>query len=235
MSNIDLDIDHACSEDFRGKLMVDFANSSIGGGVLGHGAVQEEIIFLKHIEPLVCLVFTEELTDSESFVIIGSTRYNSTKGYSFGFEWEDNFMDCVSLDSSNRNDTHIVAIDAYDFSGKEHLQYLPRYLQRELDKCAVGFLGDPEETGLRGVASGKWGCGVFKGDEELKFLIQWLAASACAREFIFLTWDMKDLESLFKVLDKLRGKMVKEVYNFLISQGLRLQKGVFACILADLA
>ena len=34
------------------------------------------------------------------------------------------------------------------------------------------------EPRLRPVATGNWGCGVFKGDPELKAVIQWAAASA---------------------------------------------------------
>ena len=37
------------------------------------------------------------------------------------------------------------------------------------------------------IVTGRWGCGAFGGDDELKFLIQWVAASEANREMIFLT------------------------------------------------
>ena len=46
-------------------------------------------------------------------------------------------------------------------------------------KIAEAFLEDPAgEPRVRPVATGNWGCGVFKGDPELKAVIQWAAASA---------------------------------------------------------
>ncbi|KAJ0400150.1 hypothetical protein P43SY_007169 [Pythium insidiosum] len=39
------------------------------------------------------------------------------------------------------------------------------------------------------VASGNWGCGVFGGDPELKFLIQWLAATAASRSLVYVMFD----------------------------------------------
>lgn len=53
------------------------------------------------------------------------------------------------------------------------------------------------------VCTGKWGCGAFKGDEELKFLIQWVAVSEASREMIYIT----DSESKIKEF----GLLVKEL------------------------
>ena len=57
-------------------------------------------------------------------------------------------------------------------------QYSKKAVRREICKANVGFEG----AGLEAdedtpIVSGRWGCGAFKGDEELKFLIQWVAAS----------------------------------------------------------
>lgn len=53
-------------------LQVDFASSWIGGGVLGSGLVQEEILFLMNPELIVSRLFTERLEDSECLIITGS-------------------------------------------------------------------------------------------------------------------------------------------------------------------
>ena len=38
-----------------------------------------------------------------------------------------------------------------------------------------------QKTVLRPVATGNWGCGAFKGDPQLKALLQWMAVSSCGR------------------------------------------------------
>ena len=48
-------------EEFSNYYIVDFANKKIGGGVLGNGSVQEEILFLIHTELIVLLIFTPQL------------------------------------------------------------------------------------------------------------------------------------------------------------------------------
>lgn len=54
-----------------GLLQVDFANKYVGGGVLGYGCVQEEIRFLICPELLISRLFTEELGNTESLIMIG--------------------------------------------------------------------------------------------------------------------------------------------------------------------
>lgn len=53
---------------------------------------------------------------------------------------------------------------------------------RELLKAYVGFecsneLASFEKEEKMSISTGRWGCGIFGGDPQLKFLIQWLAAS----------------------------------------------------------
>ena len=49
-------------------VQVDFANEYVGGGVLGRGAVQEELFFLQHPELIASRIFTERLLDKECLV-----------------------------------------------------------------------------------------------------------------------------------------------------------------------
>jgi poly(ADP-ribose) glycohydrolase len=47
------------------------------------------------------------------------------------------------------------------------------------------------------LSTGKWGCGAFGGDVQLKFLIQWMAATMTDKEIIFHTFnDNNCLEKL---------------------------------------
>ncbi|XP_010522255.1 PREDICTED: probable poly(ADP-ribose) glycohydrolase 2 [Tarenaya hassleriana] len=51
-----------------------------------------------------------------------------------------------------------------------------------------------------GVATGNWGCGIFKGDPELKTMIQWLAASQSGRPFLsYYTFELEALQNLDQV------------------------------------
>lgn len=52
-------------------LQVDFANKYMGGGVLGMGAVQEELRFLICPEMIVTRLFTECLEKNESLIMKG--------------------------------------------------------------------------------------------------------------------------------------------------------------------
>jgi poly(ADP-ribose) glycohydrolase len=66
-----LDFGKTSVEEVPGCIKVDFANCYVGGGVLSRGCVQEEILFLTYIEPIVSLLFTERLNDNEVLVISG--------------------------------------------------------------------------------------------------------------------------------------------------------------------
>lgn len=50
---------------------MDFANRFVGGGVTGHGLVQEEIRFVINPELIVSRLFTEALEPDECLIITG--------------------------------------------------------------------------------------------------------------------------------------------------------------------
>ncbi|TRY75215.1 hypothetical protein TCAL_16810 [Tigriopus californicus] len=56
-------------DDGFGMLQVDFANALVGGGVLGHGCVQEEIRFLISPELILSRLFTEGSSGNECLVV----------------------------------------------------------------------------------------------------------------------------------------------------------------------
>ncbi len=60
-------------------IQVDFANKFIGGGVLGHGCLQEEIRFLICPELIVSRLFTEVLDPNEVVEITGAEMYSTYK------------------------------------------------------------------------------------------------------------------------------------------------------------
>lgn len=72
-------------------------------------------------------------------------------------------------------------MDAHDFKSNPFTQFQPMYIKRELNKALVAFEKQPYALPDAMISTGSWGCGVYCGDKELKFVIQWLAASAAQR------------------------------------------------------
>ena len=126
------------------SLHLDFANKYIGGGVLGHGCVQEEILFSIAAECLASLLFCERMDVNEAIVIIGAERFCRYRGYGSSFEfagaWEGKEQYEVVREERGRRRGRrvIVAIDAIPFSRKL-LQWQDHAIARELLKAYVGF------------------------------------------------------------------------------------------------
>jgi len=54
-------------------------------------------------------------------------------------------------------------------------------------------------------ATGNWGCGVFGGDPQYKFLLQWLVASQVGRPLVYAPFDdhrMRGMEALVAELQR---------------------------------
>jgi hypothetical protein len=178
--------------DARGHLLADFANKFIGGGVLGGGCVQEEIMFLVAPESLVSLLLAPVMQGHEAIVIAGAERYSAHTGYAATFAYAGDLVDacgvvgegeaCGALTPGSAR-TALVAFDALPFSWRlpQAAQLAPEAVLRELLKASAAFgLGQarewPEEVGCGAgvappVATGHWGCGAFNG--------AWCAARVC--------------------------------------------------------
>jgi poly(ADP-ribose) glycohydrolase len=202
LSEVEVNHDRSI-EDYEGPcLQVDFANRFIGGGTLGYGNVQEELMFAVSPELIASMAFTEEMDDNEAIVMVGAEHISLFTGYeraSHAGRKHDN----RPIDEHNRLDSHVVAIDALELMGMEANQYKDWEIARELNKAFIGFTGDSADpTPLRPVVTGKWGCGVFRGDPQLKFMIQWAAASRVGRKMVFMTFrdhSLRDIEEVVRV------------------------------------
>ncbi|XP_055851769.1 poly(ADP-ribose) glycohydrolase [Episyrphus balteatus] len=200
----------------RGLLQVDFANKFLGGGVLGHGCVQEEIRFSICPELLISKLFTECLRPTEALIMVGCEMYSKYKGYSNSFIWDGNFEDNTPLDSSRRKSVHIVAIDALPFAKPSH-QYREDLMLRELNKAYVGFF-HPLDSIAPGVASGNWGCGAFGGEATLKALLQLMACTVAKRPLVYFTFgDEKLRDSVHQIHTFFieNNVTVKELWRYL--------------------
>ena len=162
-------------------IMVDFANMHLGGGVLTNGAVQEEIMMMAFPEMLAARLVCPPMGDNEAIIIYGARRMVLTKGYSDGFEF---VRPLKLLPRAIAEKSTIVCIDATNFKTfpSDSYQYGKKGVRRELNKAYAGFAGASYRAGEdEAVCTGKWGCGAFGGNEEMKFVIQWIACSEAER------------------------------------------------------
>lgn len=203
-------------EDATGKLQVDFANKFLGGGVLGHGCVQEEIRFVICPELLVTKLFCECLKPSEAILVTGAERYSNYTGYASTFKWNGNYEDLTQWDTSRRKQCTIVAIDALEFRDSSH-QFREELMLREMNKAYVGFYHDLSSP-APAVASGNWGCGAFRGEPLLKSLLQLIVCAHINRPLCYFTFrdeELKEsLEQIFQFL-KVNNVLVKDLWQML--------------------
>ncbi|RCN39090.1 poly glycohydrolase [Ancylostoma caninum] len=229
-------------EDAPGCLQVDFADEYIGGLVLSspidqvtHSHIvctmasksmrsrfKEEVRFLICPEMIVSSLLCEKMEPLEAIRIIGAQRYNSYTGYRETFKWIP-YKDYGSepRDEFGRVVCDLAAIDALPFDVmQEKVQYTRENIDRELNKAYAGFMSKLKEP--RPVATGNWGCGAFRGNKELKSLIQMLAAAKAGRAVMYCTFNDREFErSMTEQYEKLveMGATVGAVYKALLSYG----------------
>ncbi|XP_029371475.1 poly(ADP-ribose) glycohydrolase [Echeneis naucrates] len=202
--------DGSIETEGAGMLQVDFASSLIGGGILGSGLVQEEILFLLNPELIVSRLFTEKLGDNECLIITGTQKFSMYSGFGDSFEWAGPYEDHLERDEWCRRKRQILAIDALNFKdGKE--QFKMDCITRELNKAYCGFFG--RDDGDPDIATGKWGCGAFHGDPQLKALIQLMAAAKAKRGLAFFTFGDEDLQ-----------QDLERIHHLLVSEGVTVEK-----------
>ena len=156
------------------EAIADFANEYIGGGVLGRGAVQEEILFVTHPEALVSLCLCDQMERDEAILISGIKRSCDSNGYASTFRWER------SLPLQQMPGRLFFCFDALYFrSGKVHQQFRKSCMLREINKAIVAFTGlltpREENSWPSALNTGHWGGGAFHGHRPLKCLLQWIA------------------------------------------------------------
>jgi poly(ADP-ribose) glycohydrolase len=176
-------------DEAKDALRVDFANRILGGAAVAYGCVQEEIMFCLSPELIVGRLYCPAMRDDEAIVIRGAEQFSKPEGYGFDLLFGGGYEDRSPLGRDNMLTTSILAVDASDFRSRPASdQYTPALVLRELGKLWAAF---PNATVPQAVATGNWGCGVFEGDVELKFLIQWMALSRAEKTMHYFPWSEK--------------------------------------------
>ena len=208
-------------EDYiKNTIQLDFANKYLGGGVLFQGLVQEEIRFCINPELFPSMILYDCLKDNEAAIIIGTEQYSSYTGYKELFKYSDDFKDPAENIENDpfQKDVVILAIDAIKYFNP-NIQFKKEEVLRELNKAFIGFHGNgnyPEGEKKRAIATGRWGCGAYHGNSQLKFLIQWIACAECEREMYFYRNKDKELEDIENVIASLEKENVGSVMKAIL-------------------
>ena len=191
------------------NIEADFANKYVGGGTLSYGNVQEEIKFTINPELIVSMCVCEYMKDNEVVYIIGTEQFSNYKGYGCSLKYDGNKFNYSDRGNTNYYNINSISIKCLNsvllaFDAKKYFKFEENFLKdnfiRELKKAYTAFKPLPMSDDFinsKTIATGKWGCGVFNGDSELKFLIQYIACSYFNRSMIFTCF--KD-EVLYKKL-----------------------------------
>ena len=132
-----------CAVDFTDEIIedagpeflkADFANRCLGGGVMAHGMVQEEIMFLEAPELLPVRLCFPPLTPKEAAVLMGAERYSAHDGYGYSTTFSGDYGDATEVGDDNVRKSTIVAIDAVHYRSFT-AQFAPRMIKRELLKA----------------------------------------------------------------------------------------------------
>lgn len=147
--------------------VADFANKDVGGGTIGFGLAQEEIMMLNSPELLMArILFRQSMRDNEAISVKGYFIVNQ-----IDFKTKRHFAIWVS--DPDRNEREMVAFDASDYRpnrGNANENDPVNFL-RDIVKAYVAM--EDAQT----FCTGNWGCGVFKGNVNMSFAKQYIAAT----------------------------------------------------------
>lgn len=190
-------IDRRLIEQFeRGEAHVDFANRQLHIGTIIPSCTQEEIMFTVRPELYASLVVFDTLDDDEAAVISNALTLTTYSGYLSTFT-----VTGIHPDPSGHR-CAVIAIDAHINQGG---QFDRDMVRRDMAKALTGFRLCRE---ARAIATGPWGCGVFRGDKTLKFVQQAVAAALCEpRKYLYYhaaDADVARLQALARGMAALR-------------------------------
>ena len=101
----------------------------------------------------------------------------------------------------------------------------------------IGFQGDEKllrfDKKKDWIATGRWGCGAFNGNSQLKFLIQWVAVSECGKNMMFYRKGDVILKDAEKVVGVLKGKSIGEVMEIIEKFAQNKEMDLFKFILKE--
>lgn len=187
---------------YTDSIKVDFANRNIGGGVLNHGCCQEEIMFLNNPELIGIMCLVKSLDNNEAVLVSGITQYSKAKYYGFDLQYDGPY--------ESKFTQQIIVVNAIDYRKKVLDQYLEMNKKNEIQKIINGYsLLNKDQI----ISTGHWGCGAFKGNTKLKFMIQWLGASLTNTSLNYYIGNDSLSNELSVFYKQFENKNTQDLYN----------------------
>jgi hypothetical protein len=160
----------------------------------------------------------------EAVEIAGARKYveHNMQGAS---RLQRNQQYCQRMAVTEGTDMVMVAFSATNYKRyHKRAQYEPEHIRWEMRKCLAALALPPNfPLCRRSCVTGCWGCGVFCGDVELKFMIQWMRCSLepSLKQMIFCPFiNQAELDNsgfLDKLVGNLTGKVqAKRVLDLLL-------------------
>ena len=128
----------------------------------------------------------------------------------------------IAIDAG-QNDKQLLNINK-DFNKYKEI------ILRDLYKAYVGFnLINSENNYQKSIATGNWGCGVYQGIHQLKFLEQWIAASfAGVQRLDYYTFNEKKMEDAIQYYQNIKnnndaGSLLKYLIGYILDMNNLIQ------------
>ena len=197
-------------EDFaHADAHVDFANMQIHIGKIIPSATQEEVIFSIRPDLFPSIILFETLLDHEAVLVHGARRYCEYNGYAQSFRFKS-----LSSFPAPHEVEHIPIISVIDAHVNDGREFAQAMCDRDLNKAFAGFgflkPGQPHlplpNDGCEApvswptIATGGWGCGIFQGNQVLKFVQQLMAARVGKAELLYSTFGSTDRCNMLKTI-----------------------------------
>ncbi|CAD8114192.1 unnamed protein product [Paramecium primaurelia] len=156
-------------EDYKNSVLVNFADKNVGG--LSFDPVniaQEEVLILTHPEAVISMLFMQTMDENEAILIqnimMDTDRHLDEKMKII----VNQFSKIQKLQKSYlSNISQLISLCYKNWQ----MQFDQVYINRELTKSYVAFSLELNYTNNENISTGKWGCGIFNGDVQLKILI----------------------------------------------------------------
>eukprot|EP01065_Artemidia_motanka_P023370 TRINITY_DN2792_c0_g2_i1.p1 TRINITY_DN2792_c0_g2~~TRINITY_DN2792_c0_g2_i1.p1 ORF type:complete len:420 (+),score=136.90 TRINITY_DN2792_c0_g2_i1:803-2062(+) len=202
---------------------VNFGNAVYLYGIItasASGVTVEEFLQAEHPELMVGMLYFGQLAPEEAVIVEGVRKFATHTGYMASFKCAGSCEDkrdftVLTMDAKNYN--HDLERPRDDPEYKQEVSYADQFaepgVRRDVRKAFAAFAGQ------KAVSTGKWGCGVFKGNVYLKLLQQTLAASmAGCQELSFTTYRQEaEAENCRKLMEAVQKTSPDALWSFLFS------------------
>lgn len=201
--------------------IVDFANKHVHIGTIIPSATQEEVLFSVIPEAMLAVLLFEELDRNEVGLVHNADRFSRYTGYGGSFRFDAHY------DGPTTPPPTIIIMDA--IVNTNAIEFSERGFMRDVYKAYGGFLTirklqppsdcSSPQAAAPVIATGGWGCGIFRGDQTLKFLQQLIAAALTGSRLVYCTFGNEELRQSLEAIAyrcASRGVTVSDVCGWVV-------------------